>query len=162
MLIMKFVYNFANMNDVDALYKKIQKVDLKIPLKDLNQFKESVHLGQPLAISNYLKGLDQFERLPTNFKNQHWDVKSTLGSKYVFFSFNRVVHLTFIDFKSIDAQFAVALKMITSTLQRWSFCQLQSNGESIDRFHTDHDRHGSLFNLQCTFAIRCLCRRKCV
>lgn len=90
MLIMKFVYNFANMNDVDTLYEKIQKADLKIPLKDLSQFKASVHLGQPLAISNYLKGLDQFERLPTNFKNQHWDIKSTLGSKYVFPNFNVV------------------------------------------------------------------------
>ena len=90
MLIMKFVYNFANMNDVDTLYEKIQKADLKILLKDLSQFKASVHLGQPLAISNYLKGLDQFERLPTNFKNQHWDIKSTLGSKYVFPNFNVV------------------------------------------------------------------------
>ena len=30
MLIMKFVYNFANMNDVDILYEKIQEAHLKI------------------------------------------------------------------------------------------------------------------------------------
>ena len=50
---MKFVYNHANLNDVETLYNLVKKSNLKVPLKPIDQVKESVFLRQPLAISDY-------------------------------------------------------------------------------------------------------------
>ena len=58
MLVMKFVYHFATMNDVEKLYDKIKDANLPVPMKDLDHFKSSLQLPQPLAISDYLKGIN--------------------------------------------------------------------------------------------------------
>ena len=50
---MKFVYNHANLNDVETLYNLVKKSNLKVPLKPIDQVKESVFLRQPLAIPDY-------------------------------------------------------------------------------------------------------------
>ena len=50
---MKFVYNHANLNDVETLYNLVKKSNLKIPLKPIDEVKESVFLRHPLAISDY-------------------------------------------------------------------------------------------------------------
>ena len=73
MLVMKFVYNFATMNDVEKLYDKIQDANLPVPMKELDQFKSSLQLPQPLAISDYLKGMNPGEKILDIFQNENWE-----------------------------------------------------------------------------------------
>ena len=73
MLVMKFVYHFATMNDVEKLYDKIKDANLPVPMKDLDQFKSSLQLPQPLAISDYLKGMNPGEKILYMFQNENWD-----------------------------------------------------------------------------------------
>ena len=73
MLVMKFVYHFGTMNDVEKLYDKIKDANLPVPMKDLDQFKSSLQLPQPLAISDYLKGMNPGEKILYMFQNENWD-----------------------------------------------------------------------------------------
>ena len=73
MLVMKFVYHFGTMNDIEKLYDKIKDAKLPIPMKDLDQFKSSLQLPQPLAISDYLKGMNPGEKILYMFQNENWD-----------------------------------------------------------------------------------------
>ena len=54
---MKFIYYFADMQDVKTLYKQVEQADLMVPLKTFDQIKTSLDLPKPLAISNYLENL---------------------------------------------------------------------------------------------------------
>ena len=69
---MKFVYNFANLNDVKRLYGKVKKANPKIPMKTIEEVTGSVVLGHPLAISNYLLDLNQYENIPGTLNNTFW------------------------------------------------------------------------------------------
>ena len=77
LFIMKFVYHYANMADVEGLYELVQQANLNIPMKPLEQILASADLGQPLAISDYLKGLNPLEKLGDNFKTKNSKVKKT-------------------------------------------------------------------------------------
>ena len=72
LLVMKFVYNFANINDVKRLYEKVKKANSKIPMKTIDEVTSSVVLGHPLAVSDYLLGLDQYEKIPGSLNNTFW------------------------------------------------------------------------------------------
>ena len=72
MLVMKFVYHFATMNDVEKLYKMMKDANLPVPLKDLDQIKSTLQLPQPLAISDYLKDMNPGEKILEMFQNENW------------------------------------------------------------------------------------------
>ena len=69
---MKFVYGYANLNDVEILYDVVKRANSKIPMKPITQVKSSVVLGQPLAVSDYLLDLDQYAKVPGSFNNSFW------------------------------------------------------------------------------------------
>ena len=69
---MKIVYHFANHNDVETLYDLVKKANSKVPMKTIEEVKDSVVLGQPVAISDYLKDLNQYEKMPMTFDNEFW------------------------------------------------------------------------------------------
>ena len=70
---MKFVYFYADMKDVKKLYHLVKQAKINIPLKPLDQIQTSTVLGQPLAISNYLKGLNPLDKMGENFNNENWN-----------------------------------------------------------------------------------------
>ena len=72
-LIMKFVNHYANMDDVTTLYNIVKDAGLKIPLKEIDQFKKTVFLGQPLVISDYLKNVDQYEPMLKEHQDDQWE-----------------------------------------------------------------------------------------
>ena len=61
------------MEDVKKLYQLVEQAQLKIPLKPFDQIQSSTVLGQPLAISNYLKGVNPLDKMGENFNNEHWN-----------------------------------------------------------------------------------------
>ena len=69
---MKFVYNFANLNDVKKLYGKVKKANSKLPMKTIDEVTGSVVLRHPLAVSDYLLDLNQYERVPGTLNNTFW------------------------------------------------------------------------------------------
>ena len=69
LFIMKFVYHYANMADVEGLYQLVKQANLNIPMKPLEQVLATADLGQPLAISDYLKGLNPLDKLGNNVNN---------------------------------------------------------------------------------------------
>ena len=71
------------MKDVESLYQVVKKADLKIPLKGLDEVKASVSLRKPLAISDYLEGLNPYEPMTHDFKNEHWDEMATVDSSLI-------------------------------------------------------------------------------
>ena len=72
---MKFVYFYADMEDVKKLYHLVEQAQSSIPLKmkPFDQIQTSTVLGQPLAISNYLKGLNPLDKMGENFNNENWN-----------------------------------------------------------------------------------------
>ena len=80
---MKFVYHFANMDDVEKLYNIVKDADLKIPLKEYDDFKKGVFLGQPLVISDYLHAVDQFSTISQFHQDDFWEFNPNiyLGTK---------------------------------------------------------------------------------
>lgn len=72
LLIMKFVYNYATLDDVEQLYNHVKAADLKIPMKSLEDVKSTIVIEQPLAISNHFEGLNQFDIIPQSFYNRFW------------------------------------------------------------------------------------------
>ena len=70
---MKIVNNYANMDDVSALYNIIKEAGLQIPLKDFNEFKKTVFLGQPLVIGDYLENVDQYKPVMQTHEDDHWE-----------------------------------------------------------------------------------------
>ena len=76
---MKFVNHYANMDDVTTLYNIVKDAGLKIPLKEFDQFKKTVFLGQPLVISDYLKNVDQYEPLLKEHQDDQWEFNSDYG-----------------------------------------------------------------------------------
>ena len=70
---MKFVYHFANMDDVEKLYNIVKDADLKIPMKKYDDFKKGVFLGQPLVISDYLHDVDQFSIVSQFHQDDFWE-----------------------------------------------------------------------------------------
>ena len=93
MLIMKFIYYFADMQDVKTLYKQVEQADLMVPLKTFDQIKTSLDLPKPLAISNYLENLNpgkQFnQRIDdadlANWKSIHATTDSNNGKYLVLY-----------------------------------------------------------------------------
>ena len=61
------------MNDVEKIYEMIKDANLPVPMKDLDQIKSSLQLPQPLAISDYLKGLNPGEKILDMFQNENWE-----------------------------------------------------------------------------------------
>ena len=71
---MKIVNNYANMDDVSALYNIIKEADLKkVPLKTYEEFKKTVFLGQPLVIGDYLENVDQYKPVLQTHEDDHWE-----------------------------------------------------------------------------------------
>ena len=52
---MKFVYHFANDNDIKNLYNDVSNAGLMLPLKALNISKVKTKLLRPLAVSDYVQ-----------------------------------------------------------------------------------------------------------
>ena len=77
LFIMKFVYHHASMADVEALYDIVKQAKLNIPMKPLEEVLATADLGQPLAISDYLKGLNPLEKLGDNFINKSLNLRKT-------------------------------------------------------------------------------------
>ena len=71
MFLMKFVYFYADKDDVKKLYHLIKQAQSSIPLKPFDQIQTSTVLGQPLAISNYLKGLNPLDKMGEKFCNEN-------------------------------------------------------------------------------------------
>lgn len=71
-LVMKFVNHFANMKDIKTLYNIVKDAHLKIPVKEYEDFRKSVFLGQPLVISDYLNGVDQFGKVSRLHQDEQW------------------------------------------------------------------------------------------
>ena len=69
---MKLVYHYANLNDVETLYDLVKKANSKFPMKSIEEVKASLVLGQPVAISDYLVDLNQYEMIPMTFENEFW------------------------------------------------------------------------------------------
>lgn len=69
---MKFVYDFANLNDVKMLYGKVKKANSTIPMKTIDEVTRSAVLGHPLAVSDYLMDLNQYEKIPGTLNNTFW------------------------------------------------------------------------------------------
>ena len=72
---MKFVYHHANIADVEGLYEIVKQAKLNIPMKPLEQVLATADLGQPLAITDYLRGLNPLEKLGDNFFNKSSNFK---------------------------------------------------------------------------------------
>ena len=72
---MKVVNNYANMDDVSILYNIVKESGLQIPLKDYEEFKETVFLGQPLVIEDYLENVDQYNFVLQSHQDEHWKIK---------------------------------------------------------------------------------------
>ena len=70
---MKFVNHYANMEDVSTLYNIVKDAGLKIPVKEYEDFRKSVFLGQPLVISDYLQYVDQFSEVSRLYQDEHWE-----------------------------------------------------------------------------------------
>ena len=60
---MKIVHHFANLNDVETLYDLVKKANSKVPMRTSEEVKDSVVLGHPIAISDYLVDLNKYEKL---------------------------------------------------------------------------------------------------
>ena len=84
LFVMKFVYHFANLNDVEILYEMVKKTNVKVPMKTIEEVKDSAVLGQPLAISDYLLDLNQYEPIPATFKNKFWTAHPNLTTIRVY------------------------------------------------------------------------------
>ena len=70
---MKIVNNYANMVDISALYNIVKESGLQIPVKDYDEFKKTVFLGQPLVIGDYLKNVDQYKPVLRTHEDDHWE-----------------------------------------------------------------------------------------
>ena len=73
LLIMKFTYAYANLNDVEILYDTVKKAKVNYPMKNITQVKRSVLLRQPVAISDYLVDINPFQKMPLLFENRFWE-----------------------------------------------------------------------------------------
>ena len=58
---MKFVYHFADENDLKDLYKRVLNAGLMLPLKSFAVVKNTSNLLRPLAVSDYIKENDPLE-----------------------------------------------------------------------------------------------------
>ena len=76
---MKFVNHFANLKDVNTLYNIVKDADLKIPVKEYEDFQKSVFLGQPLVISDYLNGVDQLGKVSRLHQDEHWEFNPAMN-----------------------------------------------------------------------------------
>ena len=93
MLIMKFIYFFADMEDVRTLYNRVEQAGLMVQLKTFKQVETSLDLPKPLAISNYLENLNpgkQFnQRIDdddlANWKSIHATTDSNNGKYLVLY-----------------------------------------------------------------------------
>ena len=81
---MKFVYNFANLDDVEILYDVVKKANSKIPMKPIHQVKGSVVLGHPLAVSDYLLDLDQYAKIPGSLNNTFWTPDPNIAARRIY------------------------------------------------------------------------------
>ena len=72
MFIMKFVYFYADVQDVETLYNQVKKAGLMVPLKSFDEVRSTLQLSKPLAISNYLKYVDPSYKLQANSKVKDW------------------------------------------------------------------------------------------
>ena len=84
LLIMKFVFNFANLDDVEILYDVVKKANSKIPMKPIHQVKGSVVLGHPLAVSDYLLDLDQYAKVPGSLNNTFWTPDPNIAARRIY------------------------------------------------------------------------------
>ena len=76
---MKFVNHFANLKDVNTLYNIVKDADLKIPVKEYEDFRKSVFLGQSLVISDYLKGVDQLGKVSRLHQDEQWEFNPAMN-----------------------------------------------------------------------------------
>ena len=72
LLVMKFVYKYANLDDVINLYGTVKKANSTIPMKTIDEVTGSVVHGHPLAVSDYLMDLNQYEKVPRSLNNTFW------------------------------------------------------------------------------------------
>ena len=67
---MKFVYNFADEEDLLELYKATQFAEeLGLPLKPFSEIRSSAKLLRPIAVSDYLKDVNPMKRIDNPIAN---------------------------------------------------------------------------------------------
>ena len=74
MFVMKFVYKFHDMEDVEELYHMTKRAGINLSMKSLDVVKNETVLPNPLAISDYLDLLDPKGKLgeSTQHKSFEW------------------------------------------------------------------------------------------
>ena len=70
---MKFVYHYADHNDLKDLYKRTLNAGLKLPLKPFNAVKASQKLLRPIAVSDYVKENNPLEPIDDTMKKERYD-----------------------------------------------------------------------------------------
>lgn len=69
---MKFVYNFANLQDLKALHSIVNEQGENIPTKSFDHIKTSVKLKEPLVIFDYLKNANPSVPLDEFSERENW------------------------------------------------------------------------------------------
>ena len=69
--IMKFVYHYADVNDLENLYKNVEKTGL--PVKQFDATKALSKVLRPLAVSDYLKDNEPLEPIEYETKREAFE-----------------------------------------------------------------------------------------
>ena len=80
MFVMKFVYKFHDMEDVEELYHMTKRAGINLSMKPLDVVKNETVLPNPLAISDYLDLLDPKGKLGESTQHKSWNGRKYLRS----------------------------------------------------------------------------------
>ena len=80
MFVMKFVYKFHDMDDVEELYHMTKRAGINLSMKPLDVVKNETVLPNPLAITDYLAFLDPKSALRETTKHKSWNGRKYLRS----------------------------------------------------------------------------------
>ena len=74
MFVMKFVYHFHDMKDIEELYHLTKTASINLPMKRLEVVKNQTLLPNPLAITDYLANIDPKKDLHLQPKPRSWNI----------------------------------------------------------------------------------------
>ena len=80
MVVMKFVYKFYDMEDIEKLYHMTKSAGIKLSMKPLEVVTNETVLPNPLAITNYLDLLDPKATLGNATQHKSWEGRKYLRS----------------------------------------------------------------------------------
>ena len=78
--IMKFVYHYADLNDLENLYRNVEKTGL--PVKQFDATKALSKVLRPLAVSDYLKDNEPLEPIEYETKREAFE-KTIQGTDFI-------------------------------------------------------------------------------